>query len=177
MMLNRKGRNTYYLQTECLICEEKHIFKLQGKEIWNTQAYSLICQNTGLEIAHLCNKGDVIRSIQQGEQTVRELIKELDYEQYVQNPEVMQRILEIVRSLLAENLISCSCGPQQLEIDVFPEHIEVYCPYCHAVGIIFAETAEDLQKVKLMRGFELQANSCCSLDDKRVKRKGKVKNK
>ena len=176
MVLSRKGRNFYRLQVDCLMCDSMHDYNLQGKVIWNMQIYPLICNNTGLEFGYLGSKEEIISIIQQEERSVRELINELDYEHYFLNPEVMTRAQELTRNLLERGKITCSCGTRQLETDFFSDRIEVYCPYCHAVGIIFAETPSDLKKLKGLQGIELEANSCRNLADKRLKKKRKVKN-
>ena len=177
MMLVRKGRNFYRLQVDCLMCDSMHDYKLPGKTIWNMQIYPLICNNMGLEFGYLGSKEEIIRIIQQEERSVRELINELDYEQYFLNPEVMKRAKEIIRDLLENGKVLCGCGTRQLETDFLSDRIEVYCPYCHAVGIIFTETPSDLRKLEGLQGIELEANSCRNLVDKRLKRKSKVKNK
>jgi hypothetical protein len=177
MILARQGRNLYYLQINCLMCEMRHIFQIPGKEIWNKHVCSLICENTGLELGYFGNKEDVMQAIKHGERSIRELIKELGFDQYFLNPSVMSRVLERLRKIIKRGQISCSCGSGNLETEVLPDRVELKCPYCHAVGIIFAETASDLQKLQAMKGIELEANSCRYLDEKRLKKKGRVKNK
>lgn len=177
IVLTRKGRNLYRLQVECLMCEIKHTLKLQGKEIWNEHIRPLICENTGLELGYLGKKEEVIQAIQQGERSLRELIKDLGYEQYFLNPEVMSHVLDRLRQISEGGQMSCSCGGRHLETEVFPDRVELSCPYCNAVGIIFAESGSDLQKLQAIKGIELEANSCRYLDNKRLKKKSRVKNK
>ncbi|MGI6587933.1 MAG: hypothetical protein ACOX2N_03940 [Peptococcia bacterium] len=178
LMVNaRHGRNMYYLQINCLMCETRHIFEMHGKEIWNKHVLSLICENTGLELGYLGSKDGVVKAIKQGERSIGELIKELGFDQYFTNPSVMSRVLDRLRKIIKKGHISCSCGSRNLATEVFPDRVELSCSYCHAVGIIFAETARDLQKLQAMKGIELEANSCRYLDEKRLKKKGKVKNK
>lgn len=159
------------------MCETKHIFKLQGKEIWHNHVHPLICENTGLELGYLGKREEVLQAVQRDERSIRDLVKELGFDQYFLNPAVMSRVLDCLGKISKGGQMSCSCGSRNLETEVFSDRIELSCPYCNAVGIIFAESVSDLQKLQAMEGIELEANSCRYLDDKRLKKKGKVKNK
>lgn len=175
LIIARQGRNMYRLQVECLLCDSRHSYNLSGNEIWNRQVYSIVCPNTELELCYFGQKEDVIRAIQQGERSVRELIK--DYEQYFLNPKVMLRVLDHLHTLLLKSKISCSCGTKELDTDLFPDRVEVSCPYCNAVGVFFAESEKDLRNVEAMQDFELETNSCRYFDDKWLKKRDKAKNK
>ncbi|HHY06684.1 MAG TPA: hypothetical protein GX532_06910 [Clostridia bacterium] len=172
MVLTRQGRSLYYLQTSCLLCEKKHVFKMQGKEIWNKYICSLICENTGVGLAYLGQKEKVRQAIKEEHRSLEKLVQELGFEEYFINPNVMFSVLECLRETIKKGQAYCSCGSGNLTTEVFPARVELCCPYCHAIGIVFAETANDLQKLQAMQGIELEAHSCRYLDENRLKKKG-----
>lgn len=175
--IERKGRDRYCLQLECLVCETKHSLIVRGKELWNNKVLPLSCENTGMEIAYMGTREEVIKHIQQSEQTILQFVTELSHEDYFVNPEIMYQVLDYLSKMVNEELMSCSCGWRYLELEVFPDRVQLNCPYCNAVGIVFAESIKDLQTIKNMEGIELESASCRYLDDKRLKKKNKVKNK
>lgn len=175
--IERKGRDKYCLQIECLLCETKHFFKVSGKELWNNTAFPLHCQDGDVEIAYTGQREEVLKSLKQGEPSLGQIAAEVCQGDYFYNPEIMYQVLNALRRMADEELMSCSCGEKYLELELFPDRVQLNCPYCNAVGIVFAESIKDLQVIENMEGIELEAASWRYLDDKRLKKKNRVKNK
>lgn len=60
-------------------------------------------------------------------------------------------------------------------MEVFPDRIELSCASCDAVGIVFAETVKDLQWIQNMERIQLEAHSYRYLDDKRLKKRRRMR--
>jgi hypothetical protein len=171
----KKSRNIYCLQIECVMCETKHLITLKAGELWNQKVHTVTCEGTGVEIGFIGTKELVIKSVKNLDRSIREMAEDLGYDKYFLNSDVMFQALELLRTMAEEGRMSCSCGGALLEVDVFPDRIELSCSSCDAVGIVFAETVKDLQWIQNMEGIRLEAHSYRYLDDKRLKKRRRVR--
>jgi len=69
-----------------------------------------------------------------------------------------------VYELAEQGLVYCQCGNYNIEIDVFPDRMELQCKKCNGVSIIYAETEEDLSIVQQVDELELIKDSLGFLD-------------
>jgi len=171
----QKGKGLFRLQINCGMCETKHILTLKGEEIWNTDVLPLKCESTEVEIGFIGLKDAVMKSVKKIDRSLREIAEELGYDKYFINADIMYQVLELLRKMADEGQMSCGCGSSQLEVEVYPDRVELFCPHCDAVGIVFAETVKDLQWVQHMGQVQLEARTYQYLDRKRLKKKTPVK--
>lgn len=143
-----KDRKLYYLQLDCLMCETKHLYHYLFKDLWSAEVLPLYCEDTGLEIGFIGPLQKVRQSIAQQEKSLREMAEDLGFSDYFANPEVMYEILDDLHKLAAEGKLSCQCGNMDVEVEVFADRVELRCPSCGALGIIGAETKDDLKAMK-----------------------------
>lgn len=170
----QKGKGKFHLQIECLMCETKHVLSFKGEEIWKAQCLSLRCEGTGVEIGFIGNKEAVMKSVKKAERSLQDIAEELGYDKYFLNPDVMYQVLEVLRNMSDQGRMSCDCGSSQLEVEVYPDRVELLCPNCEAVGIVFAETMKDLQWVREMDEVHLEAHAYRYLDRKRMSKAKKT---
>ncbi len=175
--VSRKRRDLYCLQVACLMCEKKHFLNVRGKILWNNKALPINCENTGVELGYMGTKEEVVQMINKEEIAFREMAGELNDKDYFLNSEIMYQVLDFLRKMSERGQISCSCGGRGLDIAAFPDRVQISCTDCHAVGIIFAESARDLQAVHKIEAIQLEADTRRYLEEKRLKRKSRVKNK
>lgn len=175
--VSRKRRDLYCLQVACLMCEKKHFLNVRGNILWNNKALPINCESTGVELGYMGIKEEVLQMIQQEELAFREMAGEFEDKDYFLNSEIMYQVLDSLRKMSEKGQISCSCGGRSLEITVFADRVQISCTACQAVGIVFAETPRDLQTVHKMKAIQLEADIRCYLEEKRLKKKSKVRNK
>lgn len=173
----QKGRNVVRLQVECLMCETKHVYSYKNGELWNGSVITIKCENTGMEIGFLGPKDLVMMSVRQADRSLREMADELGYDKYFINTDIMYQVLEILRKMAGDGRMSCGCGGSQLEVEVYPDRVELSCSACDAVGIVFAETVKDLQWVHTMESVQLEAHTYRYLDQKRNKKQTPINKK
>lgn len=173
----QKGRDVFRLQVECLICETKHVYAYKTGELWNGSLITIKCENTGVEIGYLGSKELVVNSARKAERSLGEMADELGYDKYFINTDIMYQVLDILRKMAEDGRMSCSCGGSHLEVEVYPDRVELNCPACNAVGIVFAETVKDLQWVHSMDGVDLEAHTYRYLDQKRAKKQTPINKK
>ncbi len=173
--VNKKEKNSYKLQIECIMCDSKHIMSMRSRDLWNNKGIPLKCDHIGLEIGYLGCREFVTASVNKMERSIREMAEDLGYDKYFLNPEVMFKALELLRSMADHGKMSCSCGSAQLEVEVFPDRIELRCPNCEAVGVVFAETVKDLQRIADLKEISLEAYTSHYLDRKKLKKQSPQK--
>ncbi len=168
--ITKKGKTHFCLQVECIMCEAKHTFTYKSINMWSDEVKTISCENTGMEIGLFGQRDLVKENIKAIDKSVRQMLKDVEYDGYFSNTGIMRRVLEYVNDLNGQGLVSCSCGNNRLEVEVFPDRIELTCPHCQAVGILFAETPRDLNRVCNLGNILLEAGSYKYLDDSKLRK-------
>jgi phage FluMu protein Com len=168
LVINTKDYQNFTLQLPCLICEEVHILKFKQYELLEQPLSILRCVETGQELGYIGVEASVDRIITQKQDDMGSIINNLGFEDYFTNPQVMFEILNKLHQIADEDNLFCSCGNNQIEIDVFPEKLELRCPYCQSIHIIYAETIEDLYMVKKVKLIVMTEKGFTSFDSSKV---------
>ena len=168
LIINSKDYQDFFLQMTCLICEEVHIHRLKRHELFEQQLSIIRCTETGQEVGYIGVEASLDHIIKQKQDDVNSIINDLGFEDYFTNPQVMFEILNLVHQISDDNKLSCSCGNNQIEIDVFPEKLELRCPYCQSIHIIYAETIEDLYMIKNIKLIVMTERGFTSFDSSKV---------
>lgn len=171
----QKGKGIFRLQVDCVMCETKHVLSYKSVELWNSEVLTIKCESTGVDIGFIGNKDAVLKSVKRVDRSLREIAEELGYDKYFVNADIMYQVLDLLRKMTDEGRMSCGCGSGHVELEVYPDRVELLCPQCDAVGIIFAETVKDLQWVHDMSQVHLEARAYRYLDRKRIKKKTPLK--
>ncbi len=175
--ISRKARNIYCLRVVCCICQTDHCLNLPGREIWHQGVQSLLCENTGLILGYTGSKEEVRKAINKEADVFREITAQLEDKDFYINPPIMLQVLDTLRRLSESEQIKCSCGQSNLEMETYPDRVEIRCTDCQAVEIIFAESVRDLQKINKLEAIQLEAESRKCLGHSGLKGRGKAKNK
>jgi hypothetical protein len=168
LIINTKDYQEFYLQLPCLICEEVHILIFKRHELLEQQLLVLRCTETGQDLGYIGVEASIDRIIRQKQDDIGSIINNLGFEDYFTNPQVMFEILNQLHQIADENNLFCSCGNNQIEIDVFPEKLELRCPYCQSIHVIYAETIEDLYMVKKVKLIVMTEKGFTSFDSSKV---------
>ena len=173
-MFNGKN-NHQQIQVECNMCEGTHTYSYPSKLLWSGEVFTFICDETGVEIGYLGSKEEVVKSVQNMDKTVQEMAEELGYGDYFINPEIMYKVLEHLYSIADYGKISCGCGNINLDVEVYPDRMELHCGHCGAVGIVFAESFKDWENAQRLDEVALIEGAFRYLDDKSITKKRKKK--
>ncbi|WP_125185594.1 hypothetical protein [Desulfofundulus salinus] len=142
------------LQVPCVVCGAKHARLVSARTLWSSGSIELFCQTTGLELGHLGAEEQV-----RDQARLDEALDGLDFmaDNFFHNREVMYAILNHVNDLGKAGRLYCECGSHRIEMDIFPDRLELHCSRCDNLYIVYAETREDLDavgriwKIKLAR--------------------------
>jgi hypothetical protein len=168
LIINTKDFKEFFLQLSCLICEEIHIIKFTRHELWEKSVTVIRCTETGQELGYLGDETVLNKLIKQKQNDIESIMNNLGFDDYFTNPQVMFEVLNHLHQLAEQNQMFCLCGNNQIEIDVFPEKLELHCSFCQSLHIIYAETIEDLRIVKQASSIALTEKGFTSFDASKV---------
>ncbi|OAT79755.1 hypothetical protein [Desulfotomaculum copahuensis] len=149
----KKGR--YCLQVPCVVCGEIHPLHVPGRHLWSGRLIELFCTQTGIELGWLGSTDRVRQVTHDRKEDLSSLINEFATADYFHNNSVMCAILKRLHILGEQGEVYCRCGNGQIEVDIFPDRLELHCADCEDVRIIYAETEADCEAVKNLNSIVL----------------------
>lgn len=164
LILTTKDRKHYWLQVPCVVCESKHVSSLSAKMLWSDAVKYLYCHETGLELGYI-GPCDEVKALAVAQQETMEALGDFSSDdEYFVNSEIMYEVLNCLHDIAEQGLLFCQCGNQDVEVDIFPDRLELHCKDCDSVNIIYAETDDDLLVIKEVASIELTRNGFECLD-------------
>lgn len=155
MVINTKNKKKFWLQVSCIICETKHLIILNASSIWSEKVTTVLCEETGLELAYIGLPGKVREAVDGCRDDIKALVDGIDGDNYFNNPEIMYKTLNRLHDIIERGALYCQCGNRKIALDIFPDRLELYCGNCNSVNIIYAENEEDLEVIRQVENIEL----------------------
>jgi len=165
--LGTKDKKHFWLQADCSLCEETHIGYYNRKDIWGDEILSLYCDDAGLEIAFVGPPEKMEEVITHGERSLAEMAQDLGFGDYFSNPDVMYGVLDCLYQLAEKGDLFCHCGNYDVEIEIYPDRLELKCGYCQASGMVMAQNDADLEALRTLQEIELTPKGFKCLEGKR----------
>lgn len=173
--IEKKGRDNLCLQVACMMCETMHKFYYKGYQIWKSNLWVIVCPTSGVEIGYMGKRKSVLESVRKEREHIMQVADSLGCDKFFLNSGIMCQVLSVLQEKLDGGQICCECGEKLLEIEIFPDRIELKCPSCSAVGIVFAETVKDLQRARELDEVRLEMGSYRYLDYKKIEKRSPLK--
>ncbi|NLO90215.1 MAG: hypothetical protein GX088_07850 [Clostridia bacterium] len=174
-LLGTKDRKKFWLQLECSYCLGRHVFYYNRKHLWETEILPLICDETGLDIAYIGEKNLIKQAVESGDKSLVEIAENLGFGDYFVNPEVMYGVLDYLNILAEEGKLFCRCGNYNIEIEIFPDRLDLKCGCCSCSGVIMAQDEWDLEKVCSLSEIQLTDMGFKSREGKKTKPRSRFK--
>lgn len=168
LTISTKNYREFFLQISCLICDEIHLLKFSYHELWEKPIVILRCTETGQELGYMGDQQSLEKVIRRKQNDVDSIINNFGFDDYFTNPQVMFEILNHLHQIAEDDRLYCMCGNTNIEIDVFPEKLELRCPVCQSLHIVYAETIEDLRIVKQVQTIAMTEKGFTSFDSSKV---------
>ncbi|SCG81817.1 hypothetical protein DW1_0196 [Proteiniborus sp. DW1] len=130
------------MDIDCCVCEDKHTFKYTLKQLLKGNIITR-CIETGVEICLMVNNGDAGELIDNFKVNSDGIYGELEFLDYFNAPDIMMKSLNRIKELDNDGRIGCSCGENSIEMNIFPDRIELKCMKCKGIKLIYAENNED----------------------------------
>jgi hypothetical protein len=168
LALITKGYKEFFLQISCLFCDATHLLRFSYHELWEKPVIVLRCCEIGQELGYLGERGTLEKIIRRKQNDVDSIINNFGFDDYFTNPQVMFEILNHLHQIAENDRLFCACGNNNIEIDVFPEKLELQCPCCQSIHIIYAETLEDLRVVKKVQVIAMTEKGFTSFESSKI---------
>ncbi len=163
----------YKLQVGCIVCETVHELLLNAKSLLHNDVVVIYCPESDVDLgiighAHrveelLAAEGDMLANVVGLEATDSQFV----------NIAIMREVLKQLQTWADEGQLYCGCGNYLMELDLFPEKVEVVCPNCGGTLVIYAEREEDLSAMEGLQEVVLKraAFTCIDSADFRYRHK------
>lgn len=149
----RKGQ--VRVQIPCYLCEGLHFLYYTPRRFWSGEVQQVTCSETDLQLGVFGEEDGVAGSSKSGQSELEHLLQEGAFEDYFDNPDVMYQSLRHVHDLAEKGNLTCTCGNLKIEVDIFPDRLELACPECGLQRAVFAATEEDLTMLRRVRHLEV----------------------
>jgi hypothetical protein len=116
-------------------------------------------------VGYIGPRQKVTQACHEREQSIGELAAGLGYEEDFENPEVMLRILDYLHYLAKQGDLGCACGNLQLSFELLPDRIELYCEFCEAVGVIYADSSDNVRQIEGINSMYLEENKTLNINN------------
>lgn len=164
LTLTAKRGGQCFMQIPCVVCNQHHHFAYHPKELWGGKLTVPCCPDTELEMAYVGPRQEVQKAVEEEEQELQALVDDLEQDEIFINPQVAYDSLSHLQNLMNRGKVSCQCGNRQIELELFPDRLELHCPTCGSVDIIYAETEEDLRCFKKVEEISMAEHGFRYLD-------------
>lgn len=165
-LLNIKKLNNggYRLQLPCVICEYKHQRQISNAQMWSKKLTTLYCLETGLELGHIGPRAEVQQAVTNSNYDLESLLEQFEGDDYFNNSSVMYQVINSLHDIAEKSALYCQCGNESIELDIYPDRVELQCKQCGSINIVYAETEEDLKVIQQVEYIELAQNGFKFLD-------------
>lgn len=164
LVISTRDRSTYRLQIPCLVCEGEHLCELSGKVLWSGGVVTLTCPDTDLELGYVGKETEVKVLATRHEEEMEALVEEFGCDGYFHNAKIMFEALNCLHEIADRGALYCQCGNKKIEVDLFPDRLELHCKKCDSINIIYAETEDDLKVIQRVDSIELARHGFKCLD-------------
>lgn len=164
LVAGTRNGSVYWLQVPCVVCDTKHLEEITGKRLWSGEVVCLSCQETGLELGHIGPEEKVKEVVFGYERELEALIDEFGSDEYFHNSKIMYEVLNCLHDIAEQGAIYCQCGNHKIEVDIFPDRLELHCRECDSINIIYAETEDDLKVIQQVDVIELERHGFNCID-------------
>ncbi|PKM82183.1 MAG: hypothetical protein CVU89_05940 [Firmicutes bacterium HGW-Firmicutes-14] len=176
LIIGTKNREQYWFQVPCILCETNHLVYYKARQMWSGEINFFYCNDSNVELGFFGPGEKVYNLAENYEHNLESLVDGLGYDDYFFNPEIMFEVLNCLHDIAEEGFLYCECGSYQIEIDIFPDKIELQCKDCKTTSIVYAENEEDLNRIRSIKKIELVKSGFKTLDTVDKGKKNKKRN-
>ncbi|MGE5528408.1 MAG: hypothetical protein ACM3X6_04610 [Patescibacteria group bacterium] len=169
MTISAAAHKNYRIQLACLACTGTHPVYLRRGELWGDALHRFHCPEVGAEVGYLGPEQTVRRVAAEERDRLDSIANDLGFDDFFIHPEIMLGTLAHLHFLAGSKNLGCQCGNQEIEVDVFPDKLELRCMSCDSLLIVYAETPEDLAAVRRMPGITMSERGFASIDASKMR--------
>jgi phage FluMu protein Com len=167
-----RDHKTYSLQFTCMICDEIHILSIRHAQIWQSRLTPIACPASGQELGYIGDEEQLQALMLESSRNMESVLNDVGFDDFFTNPTIMVQVLSHLHQVAEEGHLYCQCGNKEIQVDVFPEKLELRCPRCNSLSIIYAENQEDLELVKNVRVIAMTEKGFTSFNAHKIPGEG-----
>lgn len=160
--IKKKNKKTYLIEILCFGCGQKHLYKYSLKDLISKNlTFNCIDE---IEICFIGDHDVADEIINDYDLKFGKMFLDLGFDDYFKNSQVFAACLNKIDRLRDNGKISCDCQNENINIEIFPDRVEIKCLGCGSVQIVYAETEEDLDVLSKKKRIILHEHSISYID-------------
>lgn len=167
LTLSTRDDMTYSLSFYCIVCETTHSVSLSAFELWRAPMEPIKCPDTDVELGYIGEPGRIRHALQMQRSLGELLPKDLSISEFFTSPDIMYEVLNMLHNIAKSGSLYCECGNDNIQVDLYPEKLELRCPSCSSLSIIYAENEDDLAVMSRLEVIEMKKAGFTSVDASR----------
>ncbi|TDO95059.1 hypothetical protein DFR79_10158 [Halanaerobium saccharolyticum] len=153
--LKRKNNSQIQIHYFCLHCNKAHKITVSAQKFWRSNGlHPLSCRETGLNPGFFGPPTLVNEEIKKEKQDLELMAAELGFDDF-KSPDVMLQSLDLIHDIAADGALSCECGSDEINIDLFSDKIQLICNNCGSHLNIDAVNQNDLKNLRQLNKVQL----------------------
>lgn len=145
-----RKRSKYWFRTECVFCQSEHSIPFTRKEIVAPHIQELYCSEGDYVTGCFGPEEEVKKHFNLHRRSLTQVALEASSPDYFQDSKVMFGILGRLYEMAETGELSCTCGSNDLVIEIYPDKVKVGCQQCGMETLIPAALPEDLENFLLV---------------------------
>ena len=157
--IDRAKGEKYTISAPCVMCGSDHKFTITATSFFDKELFCYPCTYTGVDCCFIGTDDKVSTALDENEKEVVELYKSMgvddpmqmlhgeydeDDESYdIEDTDVLDTILFVLRDLLDTDSIKCNCETPEYDFTLCDGYVKVFCRNCNASADIPARGKHD----------------------------------
>ncbi len=137
----------FTLFSRCDLCETSHRWYYSRQEMLSGGVKEITCPGTDLELGYIGSKDTIQRHLKEQDWSLTQMAQELGYAGYFDSPDLMYDLLDTLYAKAEAGGLKCQCGNCNIEMEIFPNQIELRCGQCGCSGTIGVQADHELKPV------------------------------
>ncbi len=162
-IIKTQNCKSFLIEIPCFACQHTHVFTYNLKQFFQSNIVAR-CIETGMEIGFIGKHKDIQKLISQHEKYSYKAIDEIGFYDYFDDSNIIMKSISRIRELEKKGRVFCDCGLGDIEINLFPDRIELNCLNCNSIQMIYAQNKEDLHNLISKDSIELHQHSFRCID-------------
>jgi len=155
--LKRKENSQIQINYFCLHCDKAHKITVRSQKFWHSnKLLPLSCRETGLNPGFFGPPALVNEEIKKEKQDLDLMAAELGFDDF-KNPDIMLQSLDFIHDIAADGALSCECGSDNINIELFSDKIQLICNNCGSHLNIAAVDKDDLNNLRQLNKVQLHS--------------------
>ena len=153
--ITSSGDRQCLLDIPCVLCQKNHVICLDSKRLWRAEMDKIYCVQENFELGFVGASQVIVETINKYRVEFEKLASDMEYDDYVQNPQVMLETLNKIHDMAEKGELHCRCGSSAIGAEVLPDGIELECAQCGGQLLIPAQTEQDLTNIEGLEDLEI----------------------